>query len=250
VDAAKHDLSLLRRIVNSSPFPKAEIQLTEWSSSPSSRDFTHDCLPAAAFVVKANLDSVGLVNSLSYWTFTDVFEEKGAGDTIFHGGFGLVNYQGIVKPTFHAYQFLNALGDEELAKTDSAIITRHRATGKLTALAYRYPPEMKMSLLVSSSLTQAENMMTNGHPTSLKIILTRLPPNATVRVETLDKTCGNAVAAWEAMGKPESPTREQATELRKAAMAVKQENFHADKSGQFILERKIEPWSLVLIEQQ
>jgi xylan 1,4-beta-xylosidase len=250
VDATKHDLTLLRKIVDSSSFPKAEIQLTEWSSSPSSRDFTHDCLPAAAFVVKANLDSIGLVNSLSYWTFTDLFEEKGAGDTIFHGGFGLVNYQGIVKPTFHAYQFLNALGDELLAKTDGAIMTRHSDTDKLTVLAYRYPPEVKISLPKSDSLVEAESMMTNGHPAPLKITLTGLPPRAAVLVETLDKTHGNAVAAWEAVGKPEPPTREQAAELRKAAMAVKQEIFHADESGQYVLERQIEPWSLVLIEQQ
>jgi xylan 1,4-beta-xylosidase len=249
VDATKHDLTLLRKIVDNSPFPKAEIQLTEWSSSPSSRDFTHDCLPAAAFVVKANLDSIGLVSSLSYWTFTDVFEERGAGDTIFHGGFGLVNYQGIEKPTFHAYQFLNALGDEVLAKTNGVIITRHSDTGKVTALAYLYPPEVKISLPTSSSLTNAENMMTNGHPEQLTILLAGLPRRATFLVETLDKDHGNAVAAWEAMGKPEPPTREQAAELRKAAMAVKQENFHADESGRFVLERQIEPWSLVLIQQ-
>jgi len=101
-------------MVNESPFPKAEIHLTEWSSSSSPRDFSHDYLPAATFVVRTNLDSIGLVDSLSYWTFTDVFEEGGAGNTIFHGGFGLINYQDIVKPTFHACRFLHALGDELL----------------------------------------------------------------------------------------------------------------------------------------
>jgi xylan 1,4-beta-xylosidase len=248
-DATKHDLTVLRKIVNASPYPHAEIQLTEWSSSPSSRDFTHDCLPAAAFIVKANLDSVGLVNGLSYWTFTDVFEEKGAGAMIFHGGFGLVNYQGIVKPAFHAYQFLNLLGDEILAQTDGVIITRHSDTGKLTALVYLYPPEVKMSLPVSASLADAEAMMTNGVPEPLKIVLNDLPSNAAVQVETLDKTHGNALAAWEVMGKPEPPTREQTVALRKAAEAVKKEIFHADASGRFVLERPIEPWSLVLVQQ-
>ncbi len=249
VDATKHDLTLLRKIVDGSPYPNAQIQLTEWSTSASSRDFTHDCLPAATFVVKANLDSIGLVNGLSYWTFTDVFEELGAGNTIFYGGFGLVNYQGIVKPAFHAYQFLNALGDETLARTDGAIITRHRDTGKLTALAYLYPPQVKISPPVSASLAEAEAMMTNGAPEPLKIVLNDLPPDAAVQIETLDKTHGNAVAAWEAMGKPEPPTREQTAALRQAAQAVKKEILHADSSGRFVLERPIEPWSLVLIQQ-
>lgn len=250
INATPRDLRLLRQMVDHSAFPKAEIQLTEWSSSPSPRDFTHDCLPAAAFIVKANLDSIGLVNSLSYWTFTDVFEENGAGNTIFHGGFGLVNYQGIVKPAFHAYQFLNALGDEILARTDGAIITRHRDTGKLTALAYLYPPTVKISLPKAETLADAEAMMARGEPEPLKLVLNGLPPDAEVQVETLDKTHGNAVAAWEEMGRPEPPTREQAAQLRQEAQAVRVETLHADSTGHFALERSIAPWSLVLVEQR
>lgn len=250
VEATRNDLRSLRKIVETSPFPHAEIHCTEWNSSPSPSDFAHDCLPAAAFVVKANLDSFGLVDSLSYWTFTDVFEEHGAGDTIFHGGFGLINYQGIVKPTFHAYQFLNALGDESLARTDGAVITRHNDTGKLTALAYLYPSEVTMSLPMARTLATAEAMLTNGYPEELKVSLTGLPPRAAIEVETLDKTHGNAVAAWEAMGEPEPPTREETQALRQTANATKRELFHADDSGRFVLSRPIQPWSLVLVQQE
>ena len=55
-----------------------------------------------------------------------MFEEKGAGDTIFHGGFGMINYQGIVKPTFHAYRFLHSLGDEILSAGSGGVVTRKR----------------------------------------------------------------------------------------------------------------------------
>jgi xylan 1,4-beta-xylosidase len=250
VDATKHDLSLLRRIVNGSLFPQAEIQLTEWSSSPSSRDFTHDCLPAAAFVAKANIESVGLVDSLSYWTFSDVFEEKGAGDTIFHGGFGIVNYQGIVKPTFHAYRFLNALGDEIIARTNGVIITRKKSTGKLTALVYHYPCEVKNSLPPSSSLAAAEGMLGIGTPIPLNLTLRGLRAKATILVETLDKSHGNAVEAWQRMGTPEPPTRKQTAQLRQAAEATNKEFLYADKHGQFVLKRQVEPWSLMLIQEQ
>ena len=113
-EATYKDLVWIKDLVRSSAFPNAEIQLTEWNTSPSPRDFTHDFLPGATYIVKANTDCIGLAHSLSYWTFTDVFEENGAGNTIFHGGFGMVNYQGIVKPSFHAYRMLHELGDEML----------------------------------------------------------------------------------------------------------------------------------------
>ena len=250
IDATRNDLRLLRKIVDGSPYPQAEIHLTEWSSSPSSRDFTHDSLQAAAFVVKTNLESAGLVDSLSYWTFTDVFEEKGAGDTIFHGGFGIVNYQGIVKPTFHAYRFLNALGDEIISSADGVVVTRHRQTNKVTALAYHYPAEVKISLPGSSSIADAEKMLKRGMPEMFALKLEGLPPRARFLIETLDKTNGNAIAAWLAMGSPEPPTREQSAELRKAALATKREFVQADESGRLALRRTIEPWSLVLIAEQ
>ena len=131
VDATPRDLALLRKIIDASAYPAAEIHLTEWNSSSSPRDFTYDFLQAATFVVKANLDSIGLVDSLSYWTFTDVFEEGGAGDTMFHGGFGMINLQGIVKPTFHAYRFMNALGDELLGRFTGGVVTRCSKTKKI-----------------------------------------------------------------------------------------------------------------------
>jgi xylan 1,4-beta-xylosidase len=55
---------------------------------------------------------------MSYWTFTDIFEEGGPVPSPFHGGFGLLNFQGLRKPSFYAYQFLNQLGGVELASAD------------------------------------------------------------------------------------------------------------------------------------
>ncbi len=136
VDSTRDDLRTLRKIVDASPYPKAEIHLTEWSSSPSPLDHSHDSLAAAAFIVKTNLESVGLVDSLSYWTFSDVFEENRRTDSIFHGGFGLINYQEIVKPAFHAYRFLNELGDQVLEQNAGSIVTRNSKSGLVTALAY------------------------------------------------------------------------------------------------------------------
>ena len=75
-EATPTDLRLVRGIVEAGPYPEAEIHLTEWSSSSSSRDFTHDYPQAAAFVVRSVLASIGLVDSLAYWTFTDIFEEE------------------------------------------------------------------------------------------------------------------------------------------------------------------------------
>ncbi len=249
IDATRNDLRTLRKMIDASPYPNAEIQLTEWNSSPSPLDHSHDSLAAAAFIAKTNLDSIGLVDSLSYWTFTDVFEENRNTDSVFHGGFGLIDYQEIVKPAFHAYRFLNELGDEVLSRTDGAIVTRDKASGHLVALAYNYPAEEKVSLPPTNSLAAADAIDSSGTARDLQIELRGLPVNALFTIETLDRHHGDAVMAWEEMGMPEPPNPEQTRVLREAAWALRKEQVHADKQGRLSIHRPIEPWSLVLVKQ-
>ena len=96
-----------------------ELHFTEWSSSYSPADPIHDTYLNAAFVLNTLKMVEGITTSMSYWVFTDVFEEPGVPKTPFHGGFGLVNLQGIKKPTFYTYHYLNQLGNTELVNPDS-----------------------------------------------------------------------------------------------------------------------------------
>ena len=52
---------------------------------------------------------------MSYWTFTDIFEENSPPKRPFYGGFGLINLQGIRKPAYFAYKFLAQLGPSDIA---------------------------------------------------------------------------------------------------------------------------------------
>ena len=250
-DATPTDLALLRRMIDASEFPDVEIHLTEWNSSSSPRDFTHDYLQAATYIVRANIGSIGTVDSLAYWTFTDVFEEGGAGDTIFHGGFGMINYQGIVKPSYHAYRFLGALGDELLDRGKNSVISRHRASGKLAALALHYTAVMPLSVPASfDNRDKANEVLALGSDEILKLELTGLSPHARFWVELLDRDHGNAMAFWEGMGSPEPPDRAQADILREAARATKKFTLLADEQGVLLAELTLTPWAVILVREE
>ncbi len=249
INSTRDDLRTLRKLIDASPYPHAEIQLTEWSSSPSPVDHSHDSLAAAAFIVKTNLESIGLVNSLSYWVFTDVFEENRKTDSVFHGGFGLINYQQIVKPAFHAYRLMNELGDRLLATTEGAVITWDTATHRIAVLAYNYPAEEKISLPVSESLEAADQIDASGSPRDLEVHLHGVAANASFLIETLDRHHGNALVTWEGMGKPEPPNPAQTEVLRNAAWGTYKEVVRADGAGNLDLQRPIAPWSLVLVKE-
>jgi xylan 1,4-beta-xylosidase len=249
VDSTRDDLRTIKSVVARSSYPKAEIHLTEWNSSPWLNDNTHDSLAAATYIVKANLDSIGLVDSLSYWTFTDVFEEGGADPTMLHGGFGMITYQGIPKPSLHAYRFLNNLGDELLASSSQGVVTRERKGGRLSALLYNYPSEMRTAVPTTRSLEEANRMMAVGETRAVEIVLTGMPANVPVLVEILDQDHGNAVAAWDKMGRPEPPTREQTRILRQVADDTQEELLHTDTAGTIVIDRLLPPWAVIMVRQ-
>lgn len=245
VHSLRDDLAWLRRTIAKSKYPKAEIHITEWSTSPNSRDRMHDLLPPAAYIVKANLDNIGGANSVMYWTFTDIFEEKGGGEEIYHGGFGMINFQGIVKPSFHAYRMLNQLGDEKLFYEEPVFVSRHSKNGKITALAFNYPDEYIEAV---PSSRNANNYM-EASPKQLHLTLTGLKPNAVFTIETLDKEHGNAYDAWNDMGLPHSPNREQIAYLKVRGWDTLKEAVTISANGTLTLNLTIQPWACILVTE-
>ena len=76
----------------------------------------HDSYISAPYILSKLKASQGLVQGMSYWTYTDLFEEPGPPPTPFHGGFGLLNREGIRKPAYFAYKYLHAVRGNEIPR--------------------------------------------------------------------------------------------------------------------------------------
>ncbi|EHQ27469.1 xylan 1,4-beta-xylosidase [Mucilaginibacter gracilis] len=127
-----------KKLIQASVMPNLELHYTEWSSSYTPTDPIHDTYYQAAYILDKIKHASKYVNSMSYWTFTDIFEELGPRSTPFHGGFGLLNYQNIKKPAFYAYQFLNKLGNIELKSKDTSAIACKSANGDVQILMWDF----------------------------------------------------------------------------------------------------------------
>jgi xylan 1,4-beta-xylosidase len=128
----------VRKQVDASATAKLELHYTEWSSSSSARDPLHDSYVTAPYILSRIKRVEGCVDSMSYWTFTDIFEEPGIAPTPLHGGFGLMNLQGLMKPAFFAFQFLNRLGETELKCDDPDAWVCRDGRGGVQALLYNW----------------------------------------------------------------------------------------------------------------
>ena len=101
------------------PSSPTALYFTEWSTSYNPRDLVHDSYISAPYILSKLKASAGLVQGMSYWTYTDLFEEPGPPPTPFHGGFGLLNREGIPKPAYFAYKYLHAVRGNEIPLQDS-----------------------------------------------------------------------------------------------------------------------------------
>jgi xylan 1,4-beta-xylosidase len=150
--------------------------------------------------------------------FTDIFEENGPPPTPFHGGFGLLNLQGIKKPAYFAYQFLAQLGETELKNRDAASWICRDEKGGLQILLWdltRVADETTANQEIFRKLIPAQPK------NEIAITVTNLPPgNYRLQRWTVGFEKNDAYSAYLKLGAPSQLTREQEKELRAAAAGI------------------------------
>ena len=117
-DAIVGDVRRVRQQIEASHLPGLPLFFTEWSTSYNPRDLVHDSYMSAAYVLTKLKQTQGLAQHMSYWTYSDLFEEPGPPDAPFHGGFGMMTREGVRKPVWFAYRYLAALQGKEVPSSD------------------------------------------------------------------------------------------------------------------------------------
>ncbi|QGZ38676.1 xylan 1,4-beta-xylosidase [Pseudoduganella flava] len=210
-----NDVLKNRREIAASSKPRLPLHYTEWSSSYTPSDPTHDSYHQAAYILQ-KLKQVGdAAQSMSYWVFTDIFEEAGPRFEAFHGGFGLMNTQGIKKSAYFAYQFLNQLGPKTLANGDEQSIATVDGTGNVAVLLWDYTRTLPDGVNNQQYFIRDLPPRDKG---SAQVALRGLKPGTyTLAVSQVGYRKNDAYTAYIGMGAPRQLTRAQVTELKAQA---------------------------------
>ncbi len=215
-DAITSGVRRVRDKIVHSPFPQAELHYTEWSSSYTPADPIHDSYHSAAFILDKMRNIGRAADSMSYWTFTDIFEESGPRTTPFHGGFGLMNYQDLRKPAYFAYKFLHQLGDRELACSDPAAFVCRRADGSLQALFWDFTITHPGPSVINQEFYRADQPARALPPVELRLSGLR-PGNYRLLATRVGYRSNDVQSAWRDLGAPAQLTREQVRWLQQAS---------------------------------
>ncbi len=240
----------MKRINALSP-NKLELHITEWSSTAFGRNLISDTCYTAAFIVKNVLQSINSVDSLGYWTFTDILEELKAGLTPFHGGFGLLNNNGIKKPGFHAYYFLSKLGNEILSQGDNCIVTKKDDEIQILAYNFAYFDDLFLKG-DTSALTYKDryNVFESKDNLEKQIELKGLSGEYKVTRYELNREHGSAFDEWLKLGSPENMTTEEIEYLKmKSYPKITAEYVEVEKSYNLNVSLPVHGLELVIIDK-
>jgi xylan 1,4-beta-xylosidase len=219
-----------RELIRNSALPSLPLHFTEWSSSYTPTDYIHDQYHQAAFILDKIKGAQESVDSMSYWVFTDIFEENGPRMTPFHGGFGLLNYQGIRKPAYFAFQFLNRLGPEELQNSDSSSWVCRNTAGGVQALVWDFTPVVPPPDVNDQVFYKREQPSQPAHQASLRV--ENLPAGTYgVEVYKTGYRANDAYTAYLDMGAPDQLTRAQVETLHVAASGAPLEQLVIKHNG-------------------
>ncbi len=209
-DAIVGDVRHVREQISASDFPTLPLYFTEWSTSYTPRDSVHDSYISAPYILAKLKASQGLLQGMSYWTYTDLFEEPGPPTAPFQGGFGLLNPQGIRKPAYFAYKYLHGLQGDSLATNDPQAMLSTK-DGNVAAVIWNFEqPDQKVSN--RSFYTK----VIPSHPVApVNLHLTHLPANASYHLE-VHRTgfhSNDAYTAYIELGSPKVLTEAQIAHL-------------------------------------
>ncbi|MEN3747751.1 beta-xylosidase [Sphingomonas sp. HF-S3] len=209
-DAIVSDVRKVRAEIQASAFPDLPLFFTEWSVSYNPRDPVHDSYISAPYILTKLRDTRGLAQGMSYWTYSDLFEEAGPPPTPFHGGFGLMNREGIRKPAWFAYKYLHELRGREIpTRDDQALAATEGGRTGVLVWNWRQPAQDVSNrpfftrILPSERLPDARLAFTGLKPGSYRLTVRRTGFQA-----------NDAYSRYLEMGSPKTLTTAQLADLQ------------------------------------
>jgi xylan 1,4-beta-xylosidase len=185
--------------IKSSGMPNLPLIWSEFNASYKNEPDVTDALYMGPWMAGTISQCDGLVDLMSYWTFSDVFEEQGVVKTPFYGGFGLIAEDDVPKPAFNAFKLFHALGDERIRLDSKTALLTRRKDGTLVLILWNYAPPAEPG-------TQETITVQLKNTTAVNALISRV-----------DAEHGDVLPTYQKMGSPQDPTQKQIRELQHAA---------------------------------
>ena len=206
---------------------------TEWNVSAVLGDQCHDTTYASSMMAKILADNDSYVDGYSHWTFSDIFEEGSQFPGVFHGGFGLMTYGGIPKPSYRLMELLHRMGEERLEvissdENSTVEMLAVKSGKKIQVMLYNYD--------IAEEAPGEEEVV---------IDIRNLKVKKNAVVYRIDEQHSNAYELWKSMGSPEYIKKEDVEKLCRES-ELRLENMEIGEE----IRLTVLPYAVIMMEME
>jgi beta-xylosidase/AraC-like DNA-binding protein len=119
----KDNLTVVKELVEKSGINMTEFHLSEWNGTVSNRNIFNDACYKGSYLMKNIIDNFDNLDVMGYWFVSDITADFFDSAYLINGGCGLITKDGINKPAFYAYDFLNRLGKKFVDKGENYLVS-------------------------------------------------------------------------------------------------------------------------------
>lgn len=249
-DAFSKYITIIRDTLPSSL--QLPVYLSEWGISPSHRELLNDTCYSAAYFVRNILLNLNRLESFGHWCLTDWMKELAFPDTLFHGGLGFFTYNGIKKPSYHAYHFLSKLQKNILVNKEGCCISVDDTENHFSILLYNYSHFSDLyaqGFNLDFSPTERYHVFPNAVDKEISFTLTGIPKGKyTIRQHIVNRKHGSCFDTWISMGAEELHTPEEVERLANLSQPLIIRNTCLLDNPSYHFTYTLEPLEIRLVE--
>ncbi|MCD7885201.1 MAG: helix-turn-helix domain-containing protein [Lachnospiraceae bacterium] len=184
-------------------------------------------------------------NMTGFWQLTDTSGGQ-AGSSLFHGETSMYTYNGIAKPYFHAFAFINRLGSEILARENGCIATRDPEDHRIIVLFYNY--DFYDDVVNNSNYRQRHSAFQEMKLIRYSLKIDQVDGDYyTMKQYCVSASHGSSYDVWVKMGSPKFLSESSMNFIRNVQTDLQVESDRIN-NGIINLEAELEPLEIRLIE--
>lgn len=217
----KNQIDILQNAMDESGIGNIELHVDEWNFTISNRNVLNDSCEQGAYILKNYIDMVGTVDFMAYWHALDLYSDYYDTNTILNGDSGLISRDGIRKPSFYAFSFINRLLPYVIYKDENAIVTTNKR-GRYVIGCHNFKKLSSRYVFTEEDeikVRELDNYMEDMDPLERKFCISNVKNGSyIVKMHYVNKENGSVQDLWKQMDYTKGLAKEELEYLKNSAI--------------------------------
>ena len=248
-----NQIEIMKNVMEETGFQIPELHIDEWNFTISNRNVLNDSCEQGAYILKNCIEMNGAVDMMAYWHALDLYSDYYDTDTVLNGDSGLISRDGICKPSFYSFQFMNRLLPKVLEKNDHAIVTTN-GRNRYVIACHNYKSLSSRYVFTDEDEIQLEDIeqyVEDIDPVKLNFTIQNVKDGKyLVKIYRVNRECGSVQDLWKNLDYSKGLMRDEVDYLKSSAIPGIEMKTIEVENGELCLTNNLEMQEIRLIDVQ